>query len=165
MASLNTLRTRGGIIVSVVIGIALIAFLLGDFLSSGSGLMNARKMKVGEIYGTKVGYIEYSNLAEVFTTVAQEMSGRDALTAEEQDATRDMAWESLITKYAYQPGFEEMGINVSEGEQMDMSGGVYLSPILTATFVNPQTRAFDPEMLRSFVENLNADPTGRASML
>jgi peptidyl-prolyl cis-trans isomerase D len=46
MATLNTLRTRGGVIVSIVIGIALLAFLLGD-LSSAGNMMNARKMRVG----------------------------------------------------------------------------------------------------------------------
>ena len=41
MATLNTLRTRGGVIVSIVIGIALLAFLLGD-LSSAGNMMYAR---------------------------------------------------------------------------------------------------------------------------
>ena len=53
MATLNTLRTRGGVIVSIVIGIALLAFLLGD-LSSAGNMMNARKMRVGEIDGNKI---------------------------------------------------------------------------------------------------------------
>ena len=56
MATLNTLRTRGGVIVSIVIGIALLAFLLGD-LSSAGNMMNARKMRVGEIDGNKIGYL------------------------------------------------------------------------------------------------------------
>ena len=59
MATLNTLRTRGGVIVSIVIGIALLAFLLGD-LSSAGNMMNARKMRVGEIDGNKIGYLEYT---------------------------------------------------------------------------------------------------------
>jgi len=41
MATLNTLRTRGGVIVSIVIGIALLAFLLGD-LSSAGKMMKCR---------------------------------------------------------------------------------------------------------------------------
>ena len=165
MASLNTLRTRGGIIVSIVIGLALVAFLLSDLFSSGGSLMNSRKMKVGEIYGTTIGYIEYSNQADLYTTVAQELSGRDALSTEEQDNTRNMAWQSLIMKYAYQPGFEELGLNATEAEQIDMVNGVYLSPVVTATFVNPQTQSFDPTLLRNFISNLGADPSGRAQLL
>ena len=150
MATLNTLRTRGGIIVSIVIGLALIAFLLGDLLSSGTGLMNARKMKVGEIDGTTIGYIEYTNRADLLTSVAQAMSGKDALTAEEQDQTRNLAWESMIMKYAYQPGFEELGLMAGEGEQVDMVSGVYISPIIGGTFVN-RNGVFDPAMLLSLI--------------
>ncbi len=164
MATLNTLRTRGGIIVSIVIGLALIAFLLGDLLSSGSGLMNARKMKVGEIDGSTIGYIEYTNRAELLTSVAQIMSGKDALTAEEQDQTRDLAWESMIMKYAYQPGFEELGLLAGEGEQVDMVSGVYISPIIGGTFVN-RNGTFDPAILKNFIDNVDADPSGRAAMM
>ncbi|MDR2885714.1 MAG: SurA N-terminal domain-containing protein, partial [Rikenellaceae bacterium] len=53
MASLNTLRTKGGVIVSIVIGISLIAFLLGD-LTSAQGLFSGNKMNVGEIAGTSI---------------------------------------------------------------------------------------------------------------
>ena len=45
MVTLNTLRTRGGVIVSIVIGIALLAFLLGDFSSAGN-MMQSRKMRI-----------------------------------------------------------------------------------------------------------------------
>ena len=164
MATLNTLRTRGGIIVSIVIGLALIAFLLGDLLSSGTGLMNARKMKVGEIDGTTIGYIEYTNRADLLTSVAQAMSGKDALTAEEQDQTRNLAWESMIMKYAYQPGFEELGLMAGEGEQVDMVSGVYISPIIGGTFVN-RNGVFDPAMLKNFIDNVDADQSGRAAMM
>ena len=55
MATLNTLRTRGGIVVSIVIGIALLAFLLGDFGNQGASAFQERKMRVGEINGEKIG--------------------------------------------------------------------------------------------------------------
>ena len=61
MASLNTLRTKGGVIVTIVIFVALLAFLIGDVFTSGSSLMNSRKMRVGEINGKNIGYVEFLN--------------------------------------------------------------------------------------------------------
>lgn len=165
MATLNTLRTRGGIIVSIVIGIALLAFLLGDLASSGSGLMNEKKTRVGEIDGNKIGYIEFSNKADLLTQVAQAMSGKDALTTEEQDAARNMAWEAMVMKYSYEPGFENMGLIVGEAEQVDMVSGMYLSPVIAGTFANRSTGAFDPVMLKQFIANIDADQSGRSMML
>ena len=51
MATLNTLRTRGGVLLTVVIAVALVAFLLGDLSSLGGGY-NSKKMRVGTINGT-----------------------------------------------------------------------------------------------------------------
>ena len=75
MATLNTLRTRGGIIVSVVIGIALLSFLLGDFGNTGAKLMNDRKMKVGTINGEKIGYAEFADKVDVYTKALETMYG------------------------------------------------------------------------------------------
>ena len=61
MASLNTLRTKGGVIVTIVIFVALLAFLIGDVFTSGSSLMNSRKMRVGEINGKNIGYVDFLN--------------------------------------------------------------------------------------------------------
>lgn len=165
MATLNTLRTRGGIIVSIVIGVALVAFLLGDLASSGSGLMNAQKTKVGEIDGSTIGYIEYGNHAELMTQITQVMSRKETLTAQEQEAARNMAWEEMIMKYSYEPGFEAMGIAVGEGEQVDMVSGVYISPVISSSFVNRNTGVFDPFELSNFISNIDMDPSGRSYMM
>ena len=165
MASLNTLRTRGGIIVSIVIGLALLAFLLTDLMTSGSTLMNANKTKVGEIDGNSIGYITYSNQLQKLTTVTQIMSGRDALSTEEQDQVNNLAWEAMIMQEAYLPGLKALGISTSEGEQIDMVSGVYLSPVISRIFLNQNTGQFDPALLKGFIDNIDADQTGRSALM
>lgn len=164
MATLNTLRTKGGVIVSIVIGIALLAFLLGD-LSSANGMLNSRKMRVGEINGTHIGYLEYTNLVDNLTAVQQAMSGKDALSNEEQEQVKEMAWDELINQYALSPGFEDLGMAVSEAEQIDMVDGAYLSPVINSVFTNPNTGMFDPAILRNFVANISQDASGRSAMI
>lgn len=165
MATLNTLRTRGGVIVSIVIGLALVAFLLGDLTSSGGNLLQNRKMRVGEIDGETIGYLEYSNMVDYFTDIEQQMSGKDALNAQEQDKVKEMAWNYTISKYAYEPGYEKMGLAVSEAEQVDMVSGNYISPIINSIFANPNTGTFDASLLRNFVANINQDPSGNANKI
>lgn len=163
MATLNTLRTRGGVIVSVVIGVALLAFLLGDFGNSGANMMNERKMRVGEIDGEKIGYTRFADQVDYLTNVMEFRMGGNSLTSEQQDQVRDMAWNSLIAEYALQPGMKEAGIAISEDEQTDMVAGAYISPVVRATFVNPNTGSFDAALLRTFVANLGQDYTGRSA--
>ena len=54
---------------------------------------------------------------------------------------------------------------MSENEQVDMVDGNYISPVITGTFVNPNTGVYDPAMLRNFVSNMDQDPTGKAGMI
>ncbi len=165
MASLNTLRTRGGIIVSIVIGLALIAFLLGDLTSAGGSLMNSSKMRVGEIGGNDISYHDFSERVDYFTNVEKLMRNSDALPSQEQERIKDVAWEDFISKYAYEEGFESLGLDVSEQEMIDMIDGFYISPVVLGSFVNPNTGVFDRNMLTGFVSNISNDETGRASFL
>lgn len=164
MASLQTLRNKGGVIVAVVIGFALLAFVLGDLLSSGSQLFGASQNNVGEIDGTKISYQEYSNQLNYLTEI-QKISGGDQATTEEQnEALRTQTWEQLIRQYAFKPSLEKVGIIVPQEELVQLISGSQPSPIIMQMFANPQTGQFDAEYLRSFVANISQDKTGRLQM-
>ena len=50
MATLQTIRNRGGLLVSIVIGLALIAFIVGDALNSGSRIFNSQRNQICLLY-------------------------------------------------------------------------------------------------------------------
>ncbi len=139
---------------TIVIFVALLAFLIGDVFTSGSSLMNSRKMRVGEINGKNIGYVEFLNEADYLGSVYKMMWGREAFTPQEQETVYNLAWEQLIMDNSLKPGFDKMGMTVSEAEQVDMLDGVYLSPVVTSTFVNPSTGLFDPQFMKSFMSNV-----------
>lgn len=159
MATLNTLRTRGALFLSIVIGVALIAFLLGDLTSASSVLAN-RKNRVGSIDGNHIDYMEFSNASDDMNRIIQMLYGRNSLTSEEMDQVRDMVWESYIRQYAYEPGYRKMGLMVGEGEQVDMIKGQYLSPVITGMFTSPQTGMYDPSVVEGFISNMEYDENG-----
>lgn len=163
MATLNTLRTKGGIIVIIVIGLALLAFLLGD-LSPSVG-SNPNKIKVGEIDGKKVSYLDYLNRVDYITQMEKLMAGRDNFTADEIDMIRDRAWDELISQYAMTPGLNNLGFTVSETEQIDMVDGNNISPVISQMFADPSTGFFNQEYLRSFIGAMNSDPSGTYSSM
>ncbi len=155
MASLNTLRTKGGVIVTVVIFVALLAFLVGDIFSSGSTLFNARKMRVGEINGKNISYVDFYKEADYMGNIYKVMRGSDAVSSQEQEMIYDMTWEQFMMRDSYLPGFQKLGLAVQQAEQLDMVDGVYLSPVITSMFVNPSTGEFDAEIMKYFMGNVN----------
>ena len=158
MATLNDLRTKGGIIVTVVIALALIAFLLGDLFNSGTNMANSRKMRVGEIEGNKIGYMEFLDESDRMNNIYQIMWGVSSFTADQHDMLNDMAWNELVMRYSYLPSFENLGFKVSEAEQVDMINGVYTSPVIASTFVDPETGVYSTEYLTNFLANVSIAP-------
>lgn len=145
MASLNTLRTKGGLFLSIVIGIALLAFILGDF----GGRNRNHNPTVGEINDTKITYQEFEAERRF-----QEMRFKGANVQDAYEQTYDMAWASMLMRLSYEPGFEKLGLTISNEEMLDMVGGVFISPILTQNFRNPETGAYDPRILNDYMMQL-----------
>jgi peptidyl-prolyl cis-trans isomerase D len=147
---------------SIFIGIALIAFLLGD-LTSASSIFQSRKNRVGVVEGNNIDYMEFASESEAMTRVIETLSGRNSLPAEEHDRVRDAVWESYVRRFSYDPGYRRLGIAVGEGEQVDMVQGLYPSPVIEMMFTSPETGRVDTDAIREFVAGLDTDATGRMS--
>ena len=77
MATLQTIRDRAGLLVAVIIGISILAFVLGDMFGGGGSttLGMKKKMEIAEIAGQSVSYIEYdqrvNDLVEIYKLSGQ----------------------------------------------------------------------------------------------
>ncbi len=151
MASLNTLRTKYGIILSVVIILALLAFIISLGPEMGFGNNDP---KVGEIDGTTVSYSEYLNEYEA----VKSFTGAAESTEAESDALATAVWRSLITKRLFTPNLEQAGLAVTDKERMSMISGEHLSQAYYSAFADPTTGAYDVESVSSFLAQVSAMP-------
>lgn len=161
MATLNTLRTKGGWIITIVIALALLAFLIGDL--AGGNSMFGVKEKVGAIGGEKISYLDYDRKVQFLT----EINKIESPQAEDQtDAVRDYAWQTLINERAMLPGLEKLGITSGDDELFERMYGENISPVLLGSpfFRNPETGLFDKAELRTFVNDYRSDATGRSGL-
>ncbi len=169
MASLSTLRNKGGIIVTVVIGLALIAFVLGDLLSSGSTLIGSSQMTVGTIDGEKVSTMEYGRSIDELTTIQQLTTGQSGSTDQMNEAIRQQAWGQIVLNKAFLPAARDAGLFVSDAEMVSLLSGdaLHLSPVIAQfqPMLDPNTGMFSPERLREFVAQVDADPSGQMRLL
>ena len=96
MLTLNTLRTRFGVVLSIVIVLALLAFIIS--LGPEMGFGNQDPV-VGVINGDKVTYTEY---LDEYETVKASNGGNEA-TDEQADALARATWQSLVSKHFLVP--------------------------------------------------------------
>lgn len=169
MASLNRLRSKGGVIVAIVIGIALLAFVLGDLLTSGSTLMGNSKMNVGTIEGDKISTFEYAQMIDEMTEIQRITTGQTGSTEEAGAAIREQAWNQIVMDKAFKPAAADAGLTVSEAEMVSLLSGDmdHISPIIAQfrPFLDPQTGMFSPEYLRAFIMQVDEDETGQTRLL
>lgn len=146
MASLNTLRTKGGWFLTIIIALALLAFIATDFGSRNKG----QDPVVGTIGGTKIHYTEYNN------EIARQEQMVQGSGEQAKEEAMQRAWSELVSRTALQPGFVKMGLTLSADEQKDLlsgTGGGFISPVVQQYFSNPETGAFDNALMSQFVAN------------
>ena len=113
MASLNTLRTKFGIVLSIIIALALLAFILSLKTEMG---FSGNDPRVGVIDGEKINYSEYYDQYEKIK------SQNNMQESDEQQSAMlaNAAWQALIAKHVLTPGFDRMGLRVTEPERLAM---------------------------------------------
>lgn len=142
---------------TIIIFLALMSFLVQDLFWSGNSMLNARKMRVGQINGKNIGYQQFYERSEHISNIYRIMWGRDAVGQQEMDMIYNTAWEQLLMEHSYAPSFRNMGLMVSDAEQLDMVDGVFISPVIQQTFMNPNTGMFDHSMMRNFLASAGED--------
>ncbi|MCK4989183.1 MAG: SurA N-terminal domain-containing protein, partial [Bacteroidales bacterium] len=90
MATLQNIRNKAGLLVAVVIGLALFAFILGDLMGSGSSSFGKRS--VAEINGKGVGVNDYLNREKALREFYQLNAGGQNLDAELEKQIQQETW-------------------------------------------------------------------------
>lgn len=165
MATLNTLRTKGSVIVAVVISVSLLAFLLGDLATSGGTILGSSQMNVGEVNKNTISYNEYLDKINNITLAQQIASNQENLNEQQQEAIRNSSWDLTIRENSFDESLTNLGMIISDDEIIDMADGEFLSPIMYQLFTDPTTGMFNSDSLRRHVTTLDNDVTGRKRWL
>ena len=158
MAALQTIRDRGGLLISIVIGLALAAFIIGDALSSGSSVFNSERNQAGEIAGESVSIMDYQNMVNQQEELIKAMNGLSALNEEQQTMLRNNIWQQLVMTKLMDAEYEEIGLGVSSEELYDIMLGDNMSPSIRQLFADPTTGTVDKERARTIVSQILESP-------
>lgn len=147
MATLQKIRSKGPLLV-IVIGLALFAFIAGD---AWQVLRPHQSQDVGEVNGETVTAQDYQALVEEYTEVVKFSTGRNSLNEAEINQIQDEVWQRYVNNKLIEAEAEKLGLIVSDAELQDIinEGSHYM--LQRTPFSNPQTGAFDTDMLKKFL--------------
>ena len=156
MISLNTLRTKFGVVLSVVIGVALLAFILSLKTEMG---FSGQDPKVGEIAGENINYSEYYNEYEQ----VKAQSGIQETDEQQSAMLANAVWQSLIAKRLFEPSLEEMGLEFTDAERMALLSGEQFSQTLYNAFADPTTGEYNVAAVSQFLTESESNPEAAAA--
>lgn len=154
MAILERLRVRAGLLLAIVIGLALLAFVLSDFLDSSGSLFTRSKFEIAEVSGKSVPYTEYETRVKELVDIQKMQSGQESLNEEAVDQIRSVTWENMIQDMLLEKQYTKIGLDVSDEELGNMIQGENPHPFISQIFTDQQTGMLNRMALNAFLRRV-----------
>ncbi len=150
----------------LVIGVAMLAFVLTDLVGSGSSIFGSTANSVGTISGEQISYEEFNARFEAMKQQIAQNNPGFVMTEEISKQYNDQAWNLLVQSKTTDLEYDKLGIDVSPAELEDLTIGNNTDPQIMQSFTNPETGQPDKQRLVRFLkEDINQDPNAKASWL
>lgn len=164
MATLEKIRSKAGLLV-LVVGLALFAFIIGDFLNSGSTYFRQSQERVAKVDGEVIKIQDYQERVDEMAEMYKMQSGSSTLPEEYMNQIRQSVFDAMVQEVVLGEATSDLGMEVSPEELFDMVQGENISPMIQQMqmFVNPQTGAFDKAALLNFLKTIESDNTANYS--
>ncbi len=136
MASLQKIRNHGALLIAIV-GLAMLAFILGDFLNSGSSFFNeAAKDQLTEVYKIESGRTDFDE-----DTYAQ---------------IRNQVWNMYVMDYTLRAQAEKIGMDITADELTELCVGENVHQIIRGrrAFAGEDGQ-FSREAVKSLISAIN----------
>jgi len=156
MALIGKIREKSALLV-IIIGIALLAFILGDWKSFSGG--SEDQVGYGMIDGDRVEYTKYEEAAQNFTEQDKNNAQQQQreFTVKDQDASNDKAWNYLVESTVINKEIEALGLDIGKAEfdaYLFGRDGFSVMPDLAQNFTDSSTGLFNSKLLQQRIEQM-----------
>ncbi len=149
MAIIGTIRKHSWIAVAIV-GIAILAFILGDLTKNRGGIPD-----MGKVNGTTLTNQRFNELVAEMETNYKTQQQVAQVPAEVESQIREQVWQQFVDETLMEEQTTKLGMTVSAAEVSDMYTGSFIHPYLRQMFTNPQTGQYDVRQVNYLVENFD----------
>lgn len=159
MATLEKIRSRAALTIGVI-GVALVAFIVGDALNSGSSFFRQSQQEIATVDGEVLGITQYQQMIDEMTEVYKLQSGQSNLPAEYYPQIQQSVWDTFVRSTIYTNQAKAIGMTVTSEELFDNITGANPNQMIQQMpmFQNPQTRRFDKTILLNFLRTIENPP-------
>lgn len=153
MALIGKIRQRSGLLIAVI-GIALAAFVLGDFAKSGG----KQEFHVGTVDGENISIQDFNKKFEDNAEATRQQRQTERLSQDELFSLRESTWNQMVQQIIMQREYDHLGLVVSTEELFDLVQGPNPHPAIVSNFTNPETGQYDRNLVLNYLQNLDNMP-------
>ena len=158
MAVLGKIRSKG-VLLMVVVGVALFAFIIGDALSQGSTYFNKSREVVAEIAGEEINIQDFQASIDQMVEVYKIEYGQDDISEDIMEQLRTSVWESMVNEKLLNEQSKKIGLTVGVEELSDRLIGNNIHPLVAQRRVFAgENGQFSKQGLIQFLNSLEATP-------
>lgn len=166
MAVLERIRSRAGTIVVIVIGLALLSFVLQDLFSSGNSIFRGGANKIGEINGNTIAGEEFANRLNAAEEKYKRNQNASGVDENVRQQLVNEIWNEYLDENLFNVEMEKAGVGVADDELFDMVQGDNVDPQVQQIplFQDSITRQFDRNRVIRFLKTQlteENDPDGK----
>lgn len=156
MGLMTSLRNRAGLVI-FVIGLAIVAFLLGDAINVGTPFWQRSQNEVGSINGEGIDYQQFNTQVDQANQMYQQQMG-GAVSPQMRGIAVQQVWNQFLTQNLLTQEIDNIGLQVGKEELNSLLFGNNPSPQIIQAFTNPQTGQFDKNYLAGVIEQAKTNP-------
>jgi len=135
----------------VIIGGAMVLFIVSDFINSGSGFFQQMSANVAKVNGDKIKIEDYQRKIDQLNDVVKMEYGNQT-NDEMGEQIQQMVWENTITEKVIADECDKLGMMVTKEELADILFGQHISPLIMSSrlFRNADNQ-FDPNVVKQII--------------
>lgn len=157
MSIITQIRNKAGLMV-ILIGLALVSFLLMDVFSQNSLFNQSNSNVIGEIDGEEITAPMFEERVAEAVENYKANSKTDKVDEATLSSLRDQVWNELVRERIMKNATSDLGLAVSREELFDMVQGSQIHPTVKQAFTDPNTGNFDRSQVLKFLREIDQQP-------
>jgi peptidyl-prolyl cis-trans isomerase D len=150
MAIIGKIRKHSGLVV-IVVGVAIAAFVIGDFSKKRPRSVN----EIGDVNGEVIPIVDFNTKVDESIEIQKENSKSDKITDEETYNIRQSTWSAMTREILMGNEYELLGLTVTPEELFDQVQGKNPHRYILQYFKDPKTNQYDPALVLNYLKNLD----------
>lgn len=150
MAIIGRIRKHSGLVI-IFVGVAIAAFVIGDF--------GKKRVKgtndIGSVNGEVIPNTEFSAKVEEMIQMQKDNTQNEKITDEDTYNIRQNTWNNLVKELIMGKEFDQLGLTVCSDELFDQVQGKNPHRYILQYFKDPKTGVYDPALVLNYLKNLD----------